>query len=290
MTIARMRACAILALGLAFVPAQAAPGDRARFLEGASATTLTPEELAEEVKGYLPAGAIDVAKVLQPPPAIDSAVDKADVEQVRGRNANATAARWEKALLDDASVYDRFTEQLGVQPTRKRLPRFVRLLNRVAEDALAASGEAKKLYPRPRPFQRFQMKRVCGQAVVAKPETSPKGGTSYPSGHAVVSWAVAMVMMEASPASAQSIVTRAVDYGASRVVCGVHYPSDIDAGHVVGAAVVDQLFRLPEFRRDFLCAKRELQAVVAGEKAQDLAACPSDAPVSVAPAVQPAVQ
>jgi acid phosphatase (class A) len=158
-------------------------------------------------------------------------------------------------------------------PDRKRLPRFVLLLNRVAEDSFAASGEAKKRFPRPRPFQRFQMKRVCGQAVAPKPEASPTGGTSYPSGHAVVSWAVAMVMMEASPASAQSIVTRAVDYGQSRVVCGLHYPSDIDAGRLVATAVVEKLFALPEFRRDFQCAKAELQSVAAGMRSEDLPAC-----------------
>jgi acid phosphatase (class A) len=162
---------------------------------------------------------------------------------------------------------------LGFRPDRKRFPRFVRLLNRVAEDALAVGGEAKKRYPRPRPFQRFALTRVCGQAKVPKPDASPSGGTSYPSGHAVVSWAVALVMMEASPQGAQAIVLRAVDFGESRVVCGLHFPSDIDAGHLVATAVIDKLFALPEFRRDFQCAKTELQSVRAGMRAEDLPAC-----------------
>ncbi len=264
---------AVFACVLAAAPVQAASPERVRFLEGPSAAPLTPDELAEQVKGYLPPGMIDVAKILNGPPAVDSAGDKADVAHVRQVNGHANAARWERAVLDDASVYDRFDEQLGFRPDRKRFPRFVRMLNRVADDAFVAGGEAKKLFPRSRPFQRFAFTRVCGQAKVPKPAASPSGGTSYPSGHAVVSWAVALVMMEASPQSAQSIIARAVDYGESRVVCGVHFPTDIDAGHLVATAVVDKLFVLPEFRRDFLCAKTELQSVLAGMRAEDLPAC-----------------
>lgn len=264
--------CAAIAFVLVSAPAFAASADRVRFLEGPRAQPLSAEEAAEEVKGYLPAGAVDVKAVLPVGPAADSAIDKADVEHVRNVNTHASAARWQKALLDDASVYDRFADQLGFVPDRRRMPRFVRLLNRVSEDAFAASGEAKKLYPRPRPFQRFAMKRLCGQAV-PKPEASPTGGTSYPSGHAVVSWAVALVMVEVAPSGAQAIIARAADYGESRVVCGLHFPSDITAGQAVAAAVVDKLLAVEAFRRDLQCAKTELQSVRAGLRADELPAC-----------------
>ena len=88
-----------------------------------------------------------------------------------------------------------------------------------------------------------------------------------------MSWAAALVMVEASPQSAQAIIARAVDYGYSRVVCGLHFPSDIDAGQLVATSVIDKLFALPAFRRDFQCAKRELQSVLAGMRAEDLPAC-----------------
>jgi acid phosphatase (class A) len=80
-------------------------------------------------------------------------------------------------------------------------------------------------------------------------------------------------MMETRPAQASSLVVRAVDYGHSRVVCGLHFPSDIDAGHLVAVAVMDRLFTVPEFRRDLVCAKQEVQAVVAGQLSEDLPAC-----------------
>lgn len=269
----RRTVLAIAAAAASLSYAGAAPGDRAKFLEGASAANLSPDELAEEVKGYLPPGSIDAAKVLQPPPAIDSPGDKADVALFRQTTAHVSAERWERAIADDASVYDRFERQLGFVPSRKRTPRFVRLLNRVSEDVLAAAGDAKKLFPRPRPFQRFALNRICGEKMPPKPEASPTKGTAYPSGHAALSWAAALVMVEAYPQSAQAIVLRAVDYGESRVVCGVHFPTDVQAGQLLATAVVDKLFVLPEFHRDFACAKRELQAVARGERSEDLPAC-----------------
>jgi acid phosphatase (class A) len=266
--------CAGLAASLMASGALAASLDRVKFLEGsAAAERLTQEELAAEVKGYLPAGALDAGAVLPAPPAVDSAQDKTDVAWLKGANGGAGQARWDKALKDDASLYDRFEPALGLKLDRKNLPRLIRLLNRVAEDVLAAASEAKKRHPRPRPFQRFQLKRVCGQVVPTKPEAAPTAGTSYPSGHAAVSWAAALVMMETRPSEATPLIMRAVEFGHSRVVCGVHFPSDVDAGRLVAVAVIDKLFATPAFRSDLLCAKREVQAVAAGQRSEDLPAC-----------------
>jgi len=255
-------------LGLA-----AASPDRVKLLEGAGAADLSPQELAAEIKGYLPPGAVDAATLVQPPPAPDSPGDKADIALLRAAMARANEARWQKALADDASVYDRFDAALGVAIDRKHLPRLVRLLNRVADDVIAVTGEAKKRFSRPRPYQRLALARVCGMAAPPKPERAPTKGGSYPSGHSSISWASALVMMEAAPNRAQALITRAVDYGESRVVCGVHFPSDVESGRLLGAAVVDKLFSVPEFRRDLLCAKREVVAVAAGEKSENLPAC-----------------
>jgi acid phosphatase (class A) len=260
-------------LSAAFIAPAQASADRIKLLEGAAAAaTLTPEQLNEPIKGYLAPGAVDAA-ILPAPPALDSAQDKADVAWAKGSMARADAERWKKAVDDDASVYIRFNEQMGLTIDRKTLPALVRLLNRVSEDALAASDEAKKRFSRPRPFQRFALKRICGRATPPKPETNPTKGTSYPSGHAVVSWAAALVMAEASPANAPAIIARGVDYGESRVICGVHFPTDVEAGRILAAAVVDKLFAVPEFRRDLMCAKREVQSVAVGMRSEDLPAC-----------------
>ena len=264
---------AALAFALAISNASAAPGDRARFLEGASAAKLSPAELAEEPKGYLPASALDAATIVPPPPAVDSAEDKADVAQFKQMNANASQARWQLAVDDDKSLYDRFEKEFGLPLDRQHLPRLIRLLNRVEADVGAVIGDAKKHFARPRPFQRLALKRVCGEATPPKPGPAPTKGTSYPSGHAAYSWAAVLVLDEIAPERAQPLLARVADYGESRLVCGVHFPADIEAGRTLADKVVDKLLTVPEFRRDMVCAKTEYRAVVAGQKSEDLAAC-----------------
>ncbi len=260
--------CALLITSIA----HAAPGDRARLLEGAAAARLSPAELDEEPVGYLASGALDLVAIMSPPPAPGSPQDAADVAALK-LAMQAAPARWARALADDASVYDRFEKEFGLPLARRHLPRLIRLLNRVSADALAAGADAKKLYPRPRPFQRFALARVCGDAVPPKPDVSPTTGTSYPSGHAALGWATVMVLIEVAPSRAQQLLLRAVDYGESRVVCSVHFPSDIEASRKLAGALVDRLLTVPEFRRDVACVKAEHRAVLSGEKSEDQPAC-----------------
>lgn len=270
--IGRVLARAAIAGVLALCIAHAAPGDRARLLEGAAASKLSPAELADEPPGYLAPGVLDLASIVSPPPAPDSPQDQADVAALK-LATHAAPARWARALADDASVYDRFEKEFGLTLERHRLPRLIRLLNRASADVLAAGAQAKKLYPRPRPFQRFALARVCGQAVPPKPDASPTTGTSYPSGHAALGWATVLVLIEIAPSHAQQLLLRAEDYGQSRVVCGVHFPSDVEASRKLAGALVDRLLTVPEFRRDVACAKIEHRAVLAGELSENLPAC-----------------
>jgi hypothetical protein len=57
---------------------------------------------------------------------------------------------------------------------------------------------------------------------------------------------------------AQTLLARGQEYGESRVVCGVHYPSDIVGGQLVATAVVARLHAEAEFNRDLDCARQEL--------------------------------
>jgi acid phosphatase (class A) len=264
---------ALLAAALEIACAHADPS-RIRLLEGsATLATLTPEQQGEDVKGYMTVDPVSIADLLPPPPADGSQGAVADLEMFHNIYDHASAERWEMALGDDATVYDRFSEQLGVPIDRKHLPSLVRLLNRAAADAFAVTAEAKKRFPRPRPYQAMKLKRVCGMPMAPSPEKESIQGSSYPSGHAVVSWVAALVMSETAPSSAQAIVGRAVSYGDSRVVCGLHFPADVEAGHKLASAIVARLFDIPAFVHDLKCARREVEAVSKGQHAEDLAAC-----------------
>ena len=55
------------------------------------------------------------------------------------------------------------------------------------------------------------------------------------------------------------IFARADEYGASRVVIGVHYPSDIDASRSAATAIVAVLMQHPAFLAEFEGARAELR-------------------------------
>ena len=270
----KMQARAALVMLLLCAGQGMASPDRIRFLEGPTAfSKLSPEQQAEKVQGYLsPEEVSQIVSTVPPQPAPGSPAEKADTELFQQIHRSASADRYQVARDDDAQVYARFADQLGFTPDRETAPALVALLNRVTADAFAVAGEAKAGSPRLRPFQVTQLKRVCGHERAPAPDPKAKG-TGYPSGHASVAWTTALVLVEVAPAGAQAIIGRAVSYSNSRVICGLHFPADTEAGHFIGSAVIAKAFTKPDFVRDLKCARREVEAVMRGERAADLPAC-----------------
>jgi acid phosphatase (class A) len=65
-------------------------------------------------------------------------------------------------------------------------------------------------------------------------------------------------LAELVPSRADAILQRGRDYGDSRVVCGLHYPSDVEAGRTIAAAALARLHADPAFRRALDEARSEL--------------------------------
>lgn len=275
----RRKHAAVFALALSWLalvmPATAAP-DRIRFLEGPAALAkMSPEQQVAPVQGYLSAEQrAAIAASVQAPPVAGTQAAKAETELFQYLQGLSATKRWQVALDDDATVYPRFTDQIGFRLDRETTPALVALLNRVAEDTMAIAAEAKARHPRLRPYQAAKLGRVCGFAQAPAPDPSGRG-TGYPSGHAAVAWGTALVLVEVVPGGAQAIIGRAVAFGQSRVVCGLHYPADIEAGQFIGSEVLAKVFEAPDFRRDMACARREIEAIRNGQKATDLPACTS---------------
>jgi membrane-associated phospholipid phosphatase len=115
-----------------------------------------------------------------------------------------------------------------------------RLALRVALSGATAwtlAQAAKPLLPRERPYQSDGAERI-----VVEP-----AGTSWPSGHAAVAAAMAATLGEGRGPVARTLLGAvAAAVGVSRVYVGVHHPSDVVAGHGIGAlsaALVRRVFR-----------------------------------------------
>jgi acid phosphatase (class A) len=209
------------------------------------------------VVGYLAGREPDFLSMLPPYPVFNSMQDEADVATLQQWQQPDDFLRWKLANTDVKMSYDRFAQAFGAEIATTNTPLLVHLLNRVEQDVQAVAFSAKNFYDRPRPYQRFQMEHVCGAEKAPAPEVPLKGGSSYPSGHTSFGWAAALILAEVAPEHAQTLLARGHEYGESRVVCGVHYPSDIVGGELVATAVVERLHGEPEFEKDLTCAKEE---------------------------------
>ena len=61
------------------------------------------------------------------------------------------------------------------------------------------------------------------------------------------------------PERRRQIFARADEYAQNREVGGVHYPSDVAAGHLAGTALGESLFQSPQFVTDEMAATTELR-------------------------------
>ena len=227
------------------------------------------------VSGYLrPEQRPDHLVYLPPPPAPESVLGTADMALYRSTRALEGGARWQLAA-HDADLAQRdllrdFTCSLGVDLGAVRAPAVTRLLTRASADLFPLIGASKDYYKRPRPYVVEQLP-LC----VVPSEELTRGG-SYPSGHSAAGWLYALVLAETAPDHAAAILGRGRAFGESRVVCGVHYLSDIEGGRTLATALVAALSGSAEFAADLAAARSELGGLRANG-VRDAAACANEA-------------
>ena len=85
--------------------------------------------------------------------------------------------------------------------------------------------------------------RPCASQVSVAIHGCDAGG-SMPSDHASITAAVAVALVWAAPAAGAIAVPVALWVGVSRVYLGVHYPSDVLAGYVLGVALTIALLAI----------------------------------------------
>lgn len=71
----------------------------------------------------------------------------------------------------------------------------------------------------------------------------------------------ALILTEIVPEHTDAILQRGYEFGQSRIICNVHWQSDVDAGRIMGAAAVARLHADAGFIADLAQAKAEAQAL-----------------------------
>jgi acid phosphatase (class A) len=198
---------------------------------------------------------IDPSRLLPAPPADGSERQKAELADVQRIYGSRTTERLAQAQWDnDHEDLTVFNATLGPSFDLTKLPATAKLLALVDNDQKIAAGRAKSFFKRTRPWALDPSIRPCDY----KPNANPQ--TSYPSGHATLGYSVGYVLAALMPDKAKTILTRADDYAYSREVCGDHFPSDLEASHVLGTDVAIQILNKPEVAPMLAAARAELRA------------------------------
>ena len=220
-----------------------------------------PEIRPGILAGYLPPEKLPDSLALLPPlPAKGSPAEALDREIATRSLKLQGSPRWALAASDSdlrfPNAANIFSCALGLTVSQTRTPHLYRLLRRTLADAGLSTYRAKKHYSRKRPFM------VNGGPVCTPHEANHlRRDGSYPSGHAAIGWAWALILAELAPERADRILARGWAFGQSRVVCNVHWQSDVLMGRTMGAATVARLHANPAFRQAMEAARKEVAAL-----------------------------
>jgi membrane-associated phospholipid phosphatase len=150
--------------------------------------------------------------------------DAAAVDLIKFWDTGSPSYQWNQMTLSELKKF-------GVGTPRGE--RVLALVHVAIYDAMVAAWDSKYTYNRRRPSRLDKDFRT----VIPNPN-SP----SYPSEHSVAAGAASAVLAYLFPTDAQAILAQADAAGRSRLLAGVQYPSDVEAGfdlgHEVAALVI----------------------------------------------------
>lgn len=166
--------------------------------------------------------------------------------------------RWQLATTDaDLSfpaAAGSFSCALGVDISEEHTPALYLLMRRTVADIGLASYGAKQRDQRPRPFM-VNDRPLC----TPEHEEMLRDDGSYPSGHSAIGWGWALILAELAPERAEALLQRGRTFGESRLVCNVHWYSDVIEGRMVAAAAVARLHANDEFQATLDAAGAEIR-------------------------------
>lgn len=179
-----------------------------------------------------------LSRVVGLPPAAGSAAPREDLAILlwlqQARTPEIVSGSW--ALLERNPTA--FSRALGVDMVRTT-PLLNAALKAFLKPVDGIKDQIKDRVNRPRPF-------------VSHPQIIPclplESSASFPSGHSTWYRAASELLADLLPERRSRLLELGRHGGNSRVLCGMHYPSDVEAGQRLGAAAANQLIQSSQWR------------------------------------------
>jgi acid phosphatase (class A) len=231
--------------------------------------------------GYL-TSPVDISIVVPPPPQKGDARYEADRTVFRVTRRLLSTPRGALAVRDVAwkvpDLMRDFSCAFGLVISPERTPALYRLLATADAETAKANDLAKNKWKRPRPF-------LIDNGAVCQNKADLAKSYDYPSGHTTRGWTAGLILADLRPDRAPQILARARAYGESRIVCGAHNMSAVEAGRL-GATISMQKIRLSDqYLADVAAAKAELQSLASDPESVPSGAVCSAEEALVAPSI-----
>ena len=158
------------------------------------------------------------------------------------------------AVYGLATILEEFEEAFGMKISQEETPEIYKVLLEGTATCDSICKEPKTHYGRTRPYARFNE-----HTLVPELEEELNPHKSFPSGHSLLGWSSALLMIEINPARANEILARGYRYGENRLVVGAHWQSDTDAARMAAGVAYAKLHTSERFLEQMKKARDEFK-------------------------------
>ena len=212
----------------------------------------------EVVNAYFTQGEMpDMMVFLPGPPDSTSVAFMNDVARYYwGKEMRKDPERAAQATRDAVygleTILTEFEEAFGMKITKEDTPEIYKVLLEGTATCDSICTKPKREYMRRRPFMVFNE-----PTLTPEDEEALRKNGSFPSGHTLLGWSSALLMMEINPDRATEILARGYRYGENRLVVGAHWQSDTDAARLAASAAYARLHTSERFLEQMKKARAE---------------------------------
>lgn len=215
----------------------------AQAAEQMSNTSASPNDGPPQKPYYL-TGKEDAWRDFPPKPALGSAIDQDDLLVTLSLQNSRTEDQKNEALRDKSYTIKLMTDVVD-SDFETKYPNVFKVLSNADIDSYFINTMIKKANGRLRPFVQHPTLVVPLFTV---------GDFSFPSGHATGMELQARILGQLFSDKSDALLRRARQVADSRVVAGVHYASDTEAGLVLGDLLYTEIAAKNRFQKDLSTA------------------------------------
>jgi len=187
--------------------------------------------------------------LINPPLARTSKEYKNEINQILAIQSKIDIEELELSAQEKNFTAQTLMSRANISANPKRNPQLFALLRNVTDTSITITDDFKNHFKTTRPY--LSDKRI-------KMLISPSKGYAYPSGHTTGSYIYAHILGMIYPKKYEQLKIIADQIAQHRVLVGMHFPEDIEAGKRLALVITGSLTTDVNFQQDLLKARKEI--------------------------------